>query len=424
MDSITIIIVALLFSAFFSGCEMAFISSNKLLVELNKNKFPRLGKIIDVFIENGGLFISALLVGNNIALVVYGLQMAHLVEPFIAQNITTSPTAVLFIQTTFSTLLILVTAEFMPKILFRINPIFVLNITAIPLFVFYTLFYPISKLTLLLSNFLMSKVLKTPTLQTSKGIVLGRIDLDNLITQHHQKLEMNDDNAKEVKLLKNVLDFSKVKIRECIIPRTEISAIEAGESLDVLKHRFINTGHSKILVYKKSIDNIIGYVHISELFKKPKHLKNAINSLSIVPETMTANKLLEVFTREHRSIALVVDEFGGTAGIVTMEDILEEIFGEIDDEHDVSDLIEKKISDNEYIFSGRLEIDYLNEKYNLEFNESENYETLAGFILHHNESIPKIDEEIEIDTFIFKIKTASNNKIDLIKLTTSHQSSH
>ncbi len=415
MDSTTIIIIALLFSAFFSGCEMAFISSNKLLIELNKKKYPRLGRIIDTFINNGSLFISTLLIGNNIALVVYGLEMGRILTPFI-ENYVSSSSSILFIQTTLSTILILVTAEFLPKILFRINPILVLNITALPLLLFYTIFYPISKLTVFLSEFLMSKILKTPEKKNTKKIVLGRIDLDNLISLHHEKLEENDDNAKEVKLLKNALDFSKVKIRECIIPRTEISAIEVNENLEILTRRFIETGYSKILIYKKSIDNIIGYIHVSELFKKPKQLKNAINPLSIVPETMTANKLLEVFIKEHRSIALVVDEFGGTAGIVTMEDILEEIFGEIDDEHDVSDLIEKKLSDDEYIFSGRVEIDYINEKYNLSIKESENYETLAGFILQHNESIPKNDEELIIDNFKLKIKLASDNRIELVNL--------
>ncbi len=394
---------------------MAFISSNKLLIELNKKKYPRLGKILDTFINNGGLFISTLLIGNNIALVVYGLEMGKLLSPFIESYVSSS-SSILFIQTTLSTILILVTAEFLPKILFRINPILILNITALPLLLFYSLFYPISKLTVNLSEFLMSKVFKTPEKKSSQKIVLGRIDLDNLISQHHEKLEDHDDNAKEVKLLKNALDFSKVKVRECIIPRTEISAIEAGESFEILTKRFIETGYSKILIYKKSIDNIIGYIHVSELFKKPKILKNAINPLSIVPETMTANKLLEVFIKEHRSIALVVDEFGGTAGIVTMEDILEEIFGEIDDEHDVSDLIEKKISDNEFIFSGRLEIDYVNEKYSLSIPESENYETLAGFILHHNESIPKNEEELIIDNFKFKINLASDNRIELVNL--------
>ncbi len=415
MDSITIIIIALLFSAFFSGCEMAFISSNKLLIELNKKKYPRLGKILDTFINNGGLFISTLLIGNNIALVVYGLEMGKLLSPIIETYVSSS-SSILFIQTTISTILILVTAEFLPKILFRINPILILNITALPLLLFYTLFYPISKLTVNLSEFLMSKVFKTPEKKSSQKIVLGRIDLDNLISQHHEKLEDHDDNAKEVKLLKNALDFSKVKVRECIIPRTEISAIEVSETFEILTKRFIETGYSKILIYKKSIDNIIGYIHVSELFKKPKILKNAINPLSIVPETMTANKLLEVFIKEHRSIALVVDEFGGTAGIVTMEDILEEIFGEIVDEHDVSDLVEKKISDDEFVFSGRLEIDYINEKYSLGITESENYETLAGFILHHNESIPKNEEELIIDNFKFKINLASDNRIELVNL--------
>ncbi len=416
MDHVTIILLALAFSAFFSGCEMAFISSNKLLVELNKKKFPRLSKIIDIFIRKSGIFISTLLVGNNIALVVYGLQMGKVLEPLI-QMYVSDPTAILLIQTILSTLFILVTAEFLPKILFRINPILVLNIAALPLLLFYILFYPISKFTLILSDVLMKKILKTPDLQTTPNMVLGRIDLDNLISQHHNKIENDDEVAKEVKLLKNALDFSKVKVRECIIPRTEISAIEMGEGLEVLKQRFIETGYSKILVYKKSIDNIIGYAHVSELFKKPKLLKNAINPLSIVPETMTANKLLEVFTQEHRSIALVVDEFGGTAGIVTMEDILEEIFGEIDDEHDVSDLIEKQISDDEFIFSGRVEIDSINEKYGLSIRESDNYETLAGFILHHNESIPKNGEEIVIENFKMKIQVASDNRIDLINVT-------
>ncbi len=420
MNQITIILTALIFSAFFSGCEMAFISSNKLLIELNKNKYPRIGKIIDIFIDNAGLFISTLLVGNNIALVVYGLQMGQLLEPFISTYIT-SPTAIVFVQTTFSTLLILVTAEFLPKILFRINPILVLNLAAVPLLFFYTIFYPISTLTVRFSNFLMLKVFRAVKETDSKKIVLGRVDLDNLITQHHEKLETDDEVAKEVKLLKNVLDFSKIKIRECIIPRTEISAIEIHETLDVLKRRFIETGHSKILVYKKSIDNIIGYVHVSELFKKPKHLKNAINPLSIVPETMTANKLLEIFIQEHRSIALVVDEFGGTAGIVTMEDILEEIFGEIDDEHDVSDLIYKQISENEYVFSGRMEIDFINEKFNIGIKQSENYETLAGFILFHNESIPKNGEEITIENFTFKIQVASDNRIELINVHVTNQ---
>ncbi|WP_068473801.1 hemolysin family protein [Saccharicrinis aurantiacus] len=411
MDQITVILVVLVFSAFFSGCEMAFISSNKLLIELNKKKYPRLSKIIDLFHNNSPTFISTLLIGNNIALVIYGLQMGRILEPIIAGYVD-SALGILLTQTLISTIIILITAEFLPKVLFRINPILVLNIAAIPLMLFYIILYPISKITVSLSDFLMKTVLKTEHDQSP--IVIGRLDLDNLLSEHQDKAIDTEQGSSEVKLLKNALDFSKVKVRECIIPRTEIEAIEVNDTLDVLQNAFIETGYSKILVYKDSIDNIIGYVHVSQLFKKPQKLKNIVSSISIVPETMTANKLLEVFTKQHRSIALVVDEFGGTAGIVTMEDILEEIFGEIDDEHDISDLIEKKISDTEYVFSGRTEIDYLNEKYALNIPESENFETLAGYILHHNESIPKNDEIIEIKNLRFKIQIASNNRIDLV----------
>ncbi len=394
---------------------MAFISSNKLLIELNKKKYPRLSKIIDIFITHPSTFISSLLIGNNIALVIYGLQMGTVLEPWIQVYISNSM-GVLLVKTLISTILILITAEFLPKAIFRINPILVLNVAAVPLIIFYVLLYPISRLTVLLSDFTMKNILKTKQNSKHKPIVLGRIELDNLLTEHQEKVEDDDNVVSEVKLLKNALDFSKIKVRECIIPRTEIQAIEVDDSLELLQQTFIETGYSKILVYKESIDNIIGYIHVSQLFKQPTHVKNIISSLSIVPETMTANKLLALFTKEHRSIALVVDEFGGTAGIVTMEDILEEIVGEIDDEHDVSDLIERKISDNEYEFSGRTEIDYINEKYNLHFPESENYETIAGYILHHHESIPKNDEIITINDITFKIQVASNNRIELIHI--------
>ncbi len=415
MDQFYIIIIVLLLSAFFSGCEMAFISSNKLLIELNKKKYPRLSKIIEVFITHPSLFISALLIGNNIALVIYGLQMGTILEPFLQTYISNSM-GVLLTKTLISTILILITAEFLPKAIFRINPILVLNITAVPLITFYIILYPISKLTVLFSEFTMKVILKKKHDSNYKPIVLGRIELDNLLTEHQENIEDKDNVVSEVRLLKNALDFSKIKVRECIIPRTEIQAIEVENTLEVLQQTFIDTGYSKILVYKESIDNIIGYIHVSQLFKQPTHLKNIISSLSIVPETMTANKLLALFTKEHRSIALVVDEFGGTAGIVTMEDILEEIVGEIDDEHDTSDLIERQISDNEFEFSGRAEIDFVNEKYNLHFPESENYETIAGYILHHHESIPKNDEIITINQYTFKIQVASNNRIELINI--------
>ncbi len=416
MDPLTIIVLSLVFSAFFSGCEMAFFSSNKLLLELNKKKNPFPARIIDIFVNKPGLFIATILIGNNVALVIYGLQMSELLEPFINVYVS-SPTSTMIIQTIFSTLLILLTAEFLPKTLFRIHPTFVLNIFALPLLAFYSLFYPISKFTLLVSDFIISKILRTKKQPKQGNWIFGRIDLDNLLTEHREKSENDDHGSKELKFLKNALDLSKLKIRDCVVPRPDLVAIDENESLEQLQKLFIETGFSKILVYKNSIDHIIGYVHVSALFKRPKTLKNIISSISIVPETMTANAVLELFTQEHKSITVVVDEFGGTAGIVTLEDILEEIFGEINDEHDTSDYIEELINDTDFHFSGRLEIDYLNDKYKLNLPQSDNYETLAGLILFYNKSIPVVEEEIIIHNFSFTILKASNARIELVKVT-------
>lgn len=415
MEYLPIIIITLLFSAFFSGSEMAFLSANKLMVELNRKKNPRFAGIIDAFINKPGLFITTILIGNNIALVVYGIYMASWFEPLIGQYFN-SAFSILLLQTIISTVVILITAEFLPKIIFRINPIFTLNLFSVPLALFFGLFYPLSKLTLGISNFLIRKITKSGQPPSSEDLVIGRLDFDNLLTEHHEKTTHDKKVPQEVKLLKNALDFSSVKVRECTIPRTDLQAVDVEDSMETLRQKFIDSGHSKILVFREHIDNIIGYVHVSELFKHPRKLRNILNPISIVPETMTANKLLENFTKEHRSIALVVDEFGGTAGIVTLEDILEEIFGEIDDEHDVSDLIEKVIDNNKFHFSGRFEVDYINEKYQLELPVSEEYETLAGMILSYNESIPKTGEEIIIGNFTIKILDATSSKIELVEL--------
>ncbi|NPA37704.1 MAG: HlyC/CorC family transporter [Chlorobi bacterium] len=418
MDEITIILLALLFSAFFSGCEMAYISSNKLLIELNKKKFPFLGRIIERFVKNPSVFITTLLIGNNIALVVYGLQMAKLIEPRIRElDIVESDTLILLIQTIVSTIIILVTAEFLPKTLFRINPILILNIFAIPLLFFYIMFYPISKVTIYVSKIIMRLGIGVDIPKEKNELPFGKVDLDNLLSQHEKKDNESKDIPQEVKLLKNVIDFSKIKLRECIVPRTDIVAIDINADLNELKKTFVETGFSKILVYKENIDNIIGYVHVSQMFKKPKQLRNIVSPISVVPESMPANALLKQFTEENKSIALVVDEFGGTAGIITLEDILEEIFGEIDDEHDTTDLIEIKLNDREFKFSGRLEIDYINEKYNLNLPESDDYETLAGMILYFFQSIPKVNDEITVESFRIKILEATNSKIDLVKVT-------
>jgi len=417
MNAYLIITITLLLSAFFSGCEMAFFSSNKLLLELNKKKHPFPARIIDRFVQKPGLFLSTILIGNNVALVIYGLQMAKLIEPTINQYIESS-IVLLLIQTIFSTLIILLTAEFLPKTLFRIHPTFILNIFAVPLLFFYFIFYPISKLTMGISDFIITVVLKAKTTEQGNWM-LSKVDLDNLLTEHHQKSDKDDESANEFKLLKNALDFSKLKIRDCIIPRTDLQVIEVNEELDPLRTQFMETGLSKILVYKDSIDNIIGYVHVSSLFKNPNKIRNIVSPISIVPETMTANMVLELFTKEHKSIALVVDEFGGTAGIVTLEDILEEIFGEINDEHDISDHIEEKLNDHTYHLSARLEIDYLNEKYAIHLPHSDDYETIAGLILFHNQSIPQVNDIIKIDNFTFEILEASNARIELVKVSTN-----
>lgn len=415
MVSFTIICTMLLLSAFFSGSEMAFLTSNKLIIEINKKKFPTISRIIERFTGHPGMFIITILVGNNVALVVYSLEMSKMLEPYMAVFLP-DQTFRMLLQTILSTLLILITAEFLPKTLIKVNPSGALTMVAIPLYFFYLLFYPVSKLTAYVTHLVLHQILRIPSGQKNSEVILGRVDLDNLLTRHQEQHTDSDRVPQEVKLLKNALDFSKIRIHECAIPRTDIVAIEVTDSVENLKQKFIQSGFSKVMVYRKSIDNIIGYVHVSELFKSPKRILNMMNPISIVPETMSANKLLEIFTEQHKSVALVVDEFGGTAGIITLEDILEEIFGEIDDEHDVPEHLEKEIAPHEFHFSGRLEIDYLNEKYGIKLPVSEEYETLAGMILFYNQSIPRVGEELVIDGFVIQILHATNSRIDLVKI--------
>jgi len=395
---------------------MAYISANKLSRELNRKKKPFLSKITDIFYKNRGKFISAIIVGNNITTVIFGIFMGYLIEPQLSYYFSSEFT-VLLLQTLFSTLVILITGEFLPKIIFRINPVVSLNIFSIPLYLFYIILYPISKLIIIVTNFLIRRVLKVKNVNEKNNVLIGRIDFDNFISKTDEDTEQNAEIQQEIRFFKNALDFSTVKVRECMVPRTELEAIEIEDDLDTLRSRFIESGFSKVLVYNENIDNIVGYVHVSQMFKNPKRLKNIVNSISIVPESMTANKLLEIFTKEHKSIVLVVDEFGGTAGIVTIEDVLEEIFGEIDDEHDSSDLVEVTVNENCYNFSGRIEIDYLNEKYQLKLPVSDEYETLAGMILFYHESIPENLDEIEIENFTIKILEATKTKIELVQLT-------
>jgi CBS domain containing-hemolysin-like protein len=402
-------------SAFFSGMEIAFVAANKLRMELDRNKNTLTARIISIFSRFPGHYISTMLVGNNIALVVYGLVMAKILEPSIAMWVD-SESVILTIQTIISTILILVTAEFIPKTLFRINPNLALNLFALPVMFFYILFYPVTIITILFSKNIIRRLFKTEISEEEETQAFGKVDLDHLVQEGQDTQAISEDEKHDIKIFRNALDFSKVKLRECIVPRNEIEASDISGDLDVLTQRFIETGYSRILIYKGSIDNIIGYVHCSVIFKKPQSIKAALSRIIYVPETMAAHKLLNLFTKEQKSIAVVVDEFGGTAGMVTIEDIMEEIFGEIEDEHDNIDLEEQKISDNEYLFSGRLEIDYLNDKYELNLPESEDFETLNGFILFNHESIPKYNETIRIEQFSFKIVEVSSTRVEKIRL--------
>lgn len=410
-----IIFVCLVLSAFFSGMEIAFVSSNKFLIELEnkKGRFP--AKILSKFTANPGQFISTLLVGNNIALVVYGIMMALLLEPFIEYRMgITSSAWILVIQTIISTLIILLTAEFLPKVLFRINPNRMLVIFALPVYLAYTLLYPVSVIITKISEFLLMKVAKVSISKEKPDF--GKVDLDNYIQEATSNPSAHEDLDNEIKIFKNALSFAEIKIRECMVPRTEIIASDINETVEDLKAKFVDTGLSKILIYKESIDDIIGYVHSFEMFKKPKDIKSIMRPIDNVPESMQASDLLKILMQKHRSIAVVVDEFGGTSGIITIEDVVEEIFGEIHDEHDVEELTEKKISDTEFELSARLEIDYLNDKYNLDLPVSENFETLSGLIIEEHESIPAKGEEIRLDKFLFIITEVSDTVIETVTL--------
>ncbi len=397
--------------------EISYVSANKLRFELDKKDKSLTSKILDVFFHNPNQFISTMLVGNNIALVVYGLQMAILLEPWIAQFVDQEALIVL-IQSIISTILILFTGEFIPKTIFKIDPNFFLRLFALPLYLIYILLYPISKFSSLLS-FLILRIAGVKNLKDSGVYTLGKVDLDYFIQQSIEDAPQDSEMDTEVKIFQNALEFSNVKVRDCIVPRTEIVACDKEVSTDELRSRFIETGLSKILIYDENIDNIIGYIHSSELFKHPDNWLEQLCKVSIVPETMAANKLMRVLMQEKKSLAVVVDEFGGTSGIVTLEDLVEEIFGEIEDEHDMKREVARKVSENEYLLSGRMEIDTLNEMFGLDLPESDDYVTIAGLILHYYQKFPKLNESIEYGKYTFKIVKATATKIELVRMKVS-----
>ena len=403
------------FSAFFSGMEIAFVSSNKLRFEMDRSEQSITSRILSIFFHNPNNFISTMLVGNNIALVVYGILMAELIEDRFLSSLIENDFLIVLIQTIISTLIILVTGEFIPKTLFKINPNFTLNILAIPAFICYVILYPISKFASACSGIFL-RLVGTKVNKEDSDKAFTKVDLDYFIQSSIQDSGDEKELEPEVQIFQNALDFSSIKIRDCMVPRTEIVAIEDNAPIEELKSLFIESGISKILVYKENIDNIVGYIHSSEMFREHVDWTEGIRQLPIVPETMNANKLMQIFMQQKRSLAVVVDEFGGTAGIVAMEDLVEQIFGEIEDEHDTQTYVAKSIGNNEYVFSGRLDIEKVNELFPLNLPESDDYQTIGGLILHQYQSFPKIYEIISFDKFEFKILKVTATKIELVKL--------
>jgi CBS domain containing-hemolysin-like protein len=396
--------------------EIAFVSSNKLRLELDRKQSDLKSDLIRIFTSNPGQYISTMLIGNNIALVIYGLLFARLLNPLLFP-VVNSDVLVLIINTLISTGILLFFAELLPKTLFIALPNFFLRVLSLPAFIFYVIFYPVSKFSLALSNlFLRIFIKKDPGGDKQENLVFTKVDLDDFVSSGNERTEEELTEDHSIKIFQNALDFSNVKLRECMVPRTEIQAIDCNSTLDDLRKLFVETQHSRILVYESSLDNIIGYFELTDIYRKPPDIKSAIRKLAIVPETMPANKLLKVFVGEKKNVALVVDEFGGTSGMVTIEDVLEEIVGDIEDEHDVNEFTEKIISPKEFIFSGRLEIDYLNEKYHLGLPEEDDFETLAGMILFFHGSIPSNNDTIRIKNMVFKILRVSTTRIDLVSL--------
>ena len=390
--------------------EMAFVSANRLKIELENKQGKFSAQILSKFIKKPAWFIGALLVGNNVSLVIYGMAMAHLIEPFV-QQVVQSDTIVLVVQIVISTLVVLFWAEFLPKTMFRIDPNRILNMFAVPAWIIYYLLWVFVWIVIGLSDFILKKALKV-SITDGEDIVFGRLDLDDYLKEASEGAKEEIDQ--EIQIIQNVLDLSKIKIRECMVPRTEIVALPIDASKEDLRKKFIETWHSKILIYKDSLDDIIGYVHVYDVFKNIESVKSSMRPIIWIAEAMPANELLGQFIQQRKRLAVVLDEFGGSSGMVTIEDVVEEIFGEIEDEHDVDKQIEKQIEKNKYVFSARLEIDYLNDEFKLGIPESEDYETLGGYIVNHLQNIPKLNDRFEMDNFRFTITSVEKTHIDKV----------
>ena len=407
--SIVIILTTLVLSAFFSGFEIAYVSSNKVHIEILKKQEGLIANILTRLTHRPSKLLATMLVGNNVALVVYGFEMGKvmtlLLPPFF-QNV--------LWHTIISTLIILITAEFMPKVFFQIYANQLLKLFAVPAYFFYLLFYPFSSFIIWISDFVLRVFFKT------KGdyvpLSFTKVELVDYISEQMGNVPKKEEVDAEVQMFQNALEFSGVKAREIMIPRTEIVAVDLNETIENLIATFVSSGFSKILIYNENIDDIVGYVHSFDMFKKPKTIKEVLIPVVTIPETIQINEVLNLLMRKRKSMAVVLDEYGGTSGIVTLEDIVEELFGEIEDEHDKDKFIEEKISDDEYLFSARLEVDYINETYHLNLPESEEYETLSGLIVLHTEEIPTQGETISLPPFVFSIEACSQTRIETVRI--------
>ena len=414
---IPIIITSILLSAFFSGMEIAFVSSNKLHIELEKKREGIIAKILSRITKKSSRFITTMLVGNNIALVIYSYYMGQfLLQLLPVEGL--NDFSILLLQTVISTLVILVTAEFLPKAIFRIYANDVLKIFAIPAFMFYYIFHVFSTVISGISDFFLKVVFKTD--KDIQQTEFSKEELGNYISQQIETGADREELDSEIQIFQNALEFHNVRAREIMVPRTEIVSVDIFDNVDNLKDRFVETGLSKVIVHKNSLDDILGYVNAFELFKRPKTIKSILLPVELVPESMMISDLLNLLTKKRKSVAVVIDEYGGTSGIITVEDIVEELFGEIEDEHDVQEFREEVLGDHEFNFSARLEVDYVNETYNLSIPKSEAYSTLGGFIINHTEDIPEENEELEIQNFKIKILKTSGSKIDEINLNAFH----
>lgn len=407
------IFITLLLSAFFSGMEIAFVSSNRMLAEMDKGTSKLTRRLQTFFYKNPNDFVSTMLVGNNIVLVVYGIFVARLLDNTIFKGL--DPAISVTADTILSTLVVLFTGEFLPKTLFKSNPNKFFSFFVFPAYLFYLLLWPVSRFSTLMSKILL-KISGVKVDKDNDDGEFSKIDLDYLVQSSIDNASDNSQIDDEVRIFQNALDFSDTKVRDCMVPRTEICAVEKSSSLSDLKNIFIESGKSKILVYDNDIDHIIGYIHSLELFRNPNDWHNHIRTMPFVPETMSARKMMQTFLQQKKSLGVVIDEFGGTSGIISLEDIVEEIFGDIEDEHDNSNYIAQKNSDGTYLLSARLEIDKVNDLFSLDIPESEDYMTIGGFILHEYENFPKLNEVVRIGRFEFKIIKNTMTKIELVRL--------